>query len=62
MATFKVTYTRGEPETVEADYYREMRNWIVFFDRLSDIQSQEKLRIKSTGISRVELVAGESTD
>lgn len=62
MPTFKVTYTRGEPELVEADYYREVRSWIVFFDRLSDIKHQEKLRLKSSAISRVELVSGQVDD
>lgn len=62
MAKFEITFINGATETIEADETQELRGWIIFntmveHDLIGQVP-QEKTRIKSTRITRVDRVEG----
>jgi hypothetical protein len=55
MPKFRVEFVgTRQDEEIEADGYRELRSWIIFFDKTSVIEETELMRIQGKSIFRVE--------
>lgn len=63
MARFKVTYVRPvDDEVIEADYYLDVKNWIVFYNQDLAGTRLELLRLKSAGITRIDRLPDEEDE